>query len=357
MVREKMSGHGRASWRGGEVEGHAGSRGVATSPTPPITERILARLGRPRWLWVVAWSLIPVVSPLVYSTAIGIAERPIGTDAFINLVVTQAAIAYACMVFLVGSGVLTRQIAALREAIPRIAREVRPGDLFSETGSVRGPLVLTAIGAAVVSGGGWTRYGPLPPLASLPLLLVYLLPILTFIWVYLSILVEIDRLGRRPLVLDTFPQDPTLGLERLGWVASIGLGLVLVGAAPVMLAASDEPVTLAISLTIVTSAVAVYVLSMWRLHRQMAIARARFIVIAQGLYAGAYEPLRADPTVTTLEAQANALGAAQALEERARNLLTWPIEQGTLRFMAVVVTGVVTSLVVRGLFAALGFGG
>jgi hypothetical protein len=44
-------------------------------------------------------------------------------------------------------------------------------------------------------------------------------------------------------------------------------------------------------------------------------------------------------------------------EERARNLLTWPIEQSTLRFMAVVVTGVVTSLVVRGLFAAFGFGG
>ena len=96
---------------------------------------------------------------------------------------------------------------------------------------------------------------------------------------------------------------------------------------------------------------------MWRLHRQMAGAKVRFVGIAQGLYATAYEPLRSDQTATTLEAQASALAAAQALEERARNLLTWPIAQGTLRFIAVVVTGVVTSLVVRGLFAALGFGG
>ena len=337
---------------------HEAPAGIASKAVaPPITERILARLGRPRWLWVALWSLIPVASPLVFSTAVGLSERPIETGAFINLVATQVAIAYACLVFLIGGGVLTRQIAVLRGEIPRIAPDVRPDDLFGTAGSIRGPLILTGISAAVVSGGGWARYGPIPPLASLPLLVVYLLPILAFIWLYLTILIEIDRLGRRPLALDSFPQDPTLGLERLGWVASVGLGLVLVAAAPVMLAASDEPVTLAISLMIVASAVGIFLLSMWRLHRQMAIAKARFVRIAQDLYAGAYEPLRVDPTTTTLEAQAIALGAAQALEERARSLLTWPIEQSTLRFMAVVVTGVVTSLVVRGMFAALGFGG
>jgi hypothetical protein len=59
--------------------------------------------------------------------------------------------------------------------------------------------------------------------------------------------------------------------------------------------------------------------------------------------------------VERLEAQASALRAAQSLDERANNLLTWPIDEGTLKFIAVVITGVVTSLVVRGLFAALGF--
>jgi hypothetical protein len=35
--------------------------------------------------------------------------------------------------------------------------------------------------------------------------------------------------------------------------------------------------------------------------------------------------------------------------------MTWPIDESTVRFMMVVITGVVTSLVVRALFGALGF--
>ena len=54
-------------------------------------------------------------------------------------------------------------------------------------------------------------------------------------------------------------------------------------------------------------------------------------------------------------AQASALGAAQSLDERAHSLPTWPIDEGTVRFIAVIVTGVLTSLVVRALFAAVGF--
>ena len=340
------------------MAGHEATlRPVSKAETLPITERILARLGRPKWLWVALWSLIPVVSPLVFSSAVGITERPIEPDAFIDLVATQAAISYACLVFLVGGGVLTKEIAVLRDRIPRIAPDVRPDELFRTAGSIRGPLVLTAICAAVVSGGGWARYGPLPPLASLPLLLIYLLPDPDF---HLAVPGDPGRdrpsgaPPSRPRLVPARPY-PWPRATRMGRIRR--LGLVLVAAAPVMLAASDEPVTLAISLTIVATAVGIFFLSMWRLHRQMAGAKVRFVGIAQGLYATAYEPLRSDQTATTLEAQASALAAAQALEERARNLLTWPIAQGTLRFIAVVVTGVVTSLVVRGLFAALGFGG
>jgi hypothetical protein len=101
--------------------------------------------------------------------------------------------------------------------------------------------------------------------------------------------------------------------------------------------------------------VAVFVLSMWRLHRQMAAAKARYVAATRRLYADAYAPIREQATVETLEKHASVLSAAQSLDERAHNLLAWPIDEGTLKFMAVVVTGVVTSLVVRGLFAAIGF--
>ena len=41
--------------------------------------------------------------------------------------------------------------------------------------------------------------------------------------------------------------------------------------------------------------------------------------------------------------------------KRAHEVPIWPIDDGTLKFVAVVITGVVTSLVVRALFAALEF--
>jgi hypothetical protein len=42
-------------------------------------------------------------------------------------------------------------------------------------------------------------------------------------------------------------------------------------------------------------------------------------------------------------------------DDEHQSLLTWPVDEGTLRFIAVVITGVVTSVIVRGLFAAVDF--
>ena len=327
----------------------------APSQAVPLTERILRRLGRPRWLWILLWSAVALISPLVFGTAIRLSGRPFDSSELVNLLVSQAALAYACLIFLWGSGVLARQATDLRHGLERFAPGESAADLFRGIGSVGGPLVLTGIVVTISSANGWARYGPLPPIAALPLLSVYMVPIATFVWVYLAILVGLDRLGRRPLALDLFPQDRTLGLEKLGALASTGLGLVLVAAVPVLLAGSDEPVTLGISLAVVVMTVAVFVLSMWRLHRQMAAAKARYVAATRRLYADAYAPIREHATVETLEKHASVLSAAQSLDERAHNLLAWPIDEGTLKFMAVVVTGVVTSLVVRGLFAAIGF--
>ena len=128
---------------------------------------------------------------------------------------------------------------------------------------------------------------------------------------------------------------------------------MLIGAVPVLLAGSDEPVTFGISLVIVAASVATFMLSMWRLHRQMTAAKARYVAIARDLYAKAYAPIRDDPTIATVAEQATVLRAAQSLDERAHGLPTWPFDESTVRFVVVVVTGVITSIVVRGLFAAV----
>ena len=70
--------------------------------------------------------------------------------------------------------------------------------------------------------------------------------------------------------------------------------------------------------------------------------------------ASAYAPIHDDWDIETMAAASSALSVAQSLEARAAGLPTWPIDEGTGRFVAVIVTGVVTSLVVRALFLAVG---
>ena len=320
----------------------------------PLSERILASLGRPRMLWRVAWSAVALISPFAFAAGASISDRPLGIEALANLLVTQAAISYACFVLLVGTGVLARRAGTLSQELAALESDGSHTDLFGRANSGAGPILLTVVVAAIVSAGGAMTYGPLGPLASLPFLFVYLVPILTFVWVYVTILLDLNRFGRHPLTLAGFPEDRTLGLRSIGVLASAGLGFLLIAAAPVFIAAGDEPVTLAIGLAIVGIALAAFVASMWPLHRQMAGAKERYVASTRRLYAEAYAPMTKDASQATLEAQSGALGAARSLDERAQSLQTWPIDEGTLRFVAVIVSGVVTSLVVRAVFAALG---
>jgi hypothetical protein len=330
--------------------------GVADNTTlmPTVTERVLRRLPGRRWVWIVLWASVPLISFLVNLAGIRLAGHTVGTHEVLDLLTTQAALAYACVALLWGVGLLARQAADVRRDLA-LSRQQVPADLFGRVGSIWGPLALTAVVAALITANGWLRYGPMPPLAALPLVIVYSVPILTFVWVYLTVLLDLDRLGRQPLSLQGFPEDRTLGLEDVGSLASTGLGLLLIASVPVLLAGADQPVTFGISISIVAFAVVIFVLSMWRIHRQMVKARDEFVLFTRRLYADAYAPIRKDPNLDVMEAQSAPLRVAQSIDERAHNMLTWPIDEGTVKFIAVVVTSVVTSLIVRALFAAVGF--
>lgn len=325
-------------------------------PLPaPLTERVLTRLAARHSLAIVAWSLVPMLSPVVFGSAIRLSGANLDARGFMDLAATQAGLAFATLVLIIGTSVLWRRAGVVTAEIASVLPDGAPRPGFAAIASVAAPVGLAAVVATIVSVGGWATYGPLPPLAALPLLVVYLVPIMTYVWVYLVCLLELDRIGRRPLALETYPQDRGLGLQELGGLASTGLGLLLVAVAPVLVAGSDEPLTFAISMAVVGAASLAFVLSMWRLHRQMAAAKERHLAVARRLYASAYEPVRAQPTLATLETQAAALRAAQSLDERASSLLTWPVDEGALRFVAVIVTSVLTSVIVRALFAAVGF--
>lgn len=101
-----------------------------------------------------------------------------------------------------------------------------------------------------------------------------------------------------------------MGLGRVGSLASTGLGALFLAAIPILLVGSDEPVTLAISLALVIAAIGSFALSMWRLHRQMAAAKRRYVAASRRLYAEAYAPIREQPDVEALAAASTALSVA-----------------------------------------------
>ena len=333
--------------------------GVSESSAPeslePITERILRALPGRRSIWILIWAGLAAMTPPIFSTVVRVSGRPFPSAAFADAAWTQIGLAWASLILLWGSGRLGEEARSTRDELARTGRVQVPERLFAAIARADGPLLLTLVVVAITVVNNWLAYGPLPPLATLPLAIIYMLPIMAFVWVYVAILMDINRLGELPVVLDRFPQDRTMGLSHVGSLASLGIGLLLVAAVPVLVAGSDEPGTLAISLTVVVIVVCVYALSMWRLHRQMAAAKGRYVALARQLYADAYAPIRDRPDVETLDAASSALSVAQSLDARAAGLPTWPIDEGTARFVAVVITGVITSIIVRALFAAIGF--
>jgi hypothetical protein len=327
----------------------------AAESLDPVTQRIVRALRGRRPLWILLWAALPLLSPIVFSTVVRATGRPFDAEAFAEASWTQIGLAWASLILLWGTGRLAEEARSTRDELARTGRVRLPARLFGAIGRADGPILLTVVVVSITFADNSAAFGPLPPLATLPLFIAYMLPIMTFVWVYVAILTDINRLGELPVVLDRFPQDRTMGLAHVGSLASTGIGLLLVAAIPVLLAGADSPGTLAISLTLVVGVVSVYALSMWRLHRQMAAAKERYVATARELYANAYAPIRERADAETLTAASSALSVAQSLDERAAGLPTWPIDEGTARFVAVIITGVLTSLIVRALFAAVGF--
>jgi hypothetical protein len=106
-------------------------------------------------------------------------------------------------------------------------------------------------------------------------------------------------------------------------------------------------VGVAIGGAVLIGAIATFVLSLLRLHRQMVEVKANERAIARALYAEAYEPVRTAPTLDALERQHRLLGAADALEKRALAIHEWPIDEGTLARVITIATSVIAVIIAR----------
>lgn len=312
----------------------------------PLTEQVLERLGPPRWLWILFWAAIPVLAPGILSAVLAIQGDLSRVTSVPGLLIPQVVIGGVVVVCLWGVGRLTRQARALEPDLVRLTPTEHPLDALPGISPLVPPVVLTVIIETVNTVETSRSYGAAAALAVLPLLTLSLLPIMTFVWTYLQLLLGLDRLGRARLTLDLFPQDRSLGLGPVGALAFTGFVIVWAVVVPILIG-NQNPSTFAVSVGIVAVLVGLFFLSMWRLHGQMSAAKARYIAQTRALFAQAYEPMRQAGTLKTLQSQAPLLGPAQALEERAQRILEWPIDEQMVGRVAIILTGIVTGLILR----------
>jgi hypothetical protein len=319
-----------------------------------LTERILRVLPGPGLGWMVVWALAAIVRPIELVIVLGATGEPARAGDIGEVFRTQGLFAYVVLVTLWGAVHLADRIEQLAPALRSLAPDGPPTQAFPRLTSRLGPIALTAAVVAVATPTTVVEYGSAVAVVDLPILTIMVLPIMTFVWTYGVLLAGLDRLGRSRLSLDLFPQDRTLGLAPVGQAAFTGFWLTFAAAAPLLLVSGQDEATLVIGVAVVAATVALFVLSMARIHAQMREAKGRYVTMARAFVAVAYEPIRANGTLETIQERAPALSAAQAIADRAEKILEWPIDERMVAFMTVVVTGVVTSLAVRFVLEAAG---
>jgi hypothetical protein len=164
----------------------------------------------------------------------------------------------------------------------------------------------------------------------------------------------LGRLGERHMSREATLVDPGLGLLPVGAVAFMGLWLLLAWLVPILLTGLPDIVGVVIAVLLLAAGLGAFFLSLLGLHRQMVKVKEHELELARGLYAEAYEPVRQDPSLASLERQQSLLGAADALEKRARAIHDWPIEEGTWAWVIGIATSVLAIACARLVLSPLG---
>jgi len=323
--------------------------------TVPLTERVMARLPGPRWLWVILWAnwLLIILAVLRYrfpallSVLFAEGETTL-TFGFL--------ISYTMLGALWAVGKLGRDVVALGPTVVRLTQgRLADGGPFRAVGSAWGPLALMAIVTIAYGGVGFLKA---PSLASALLVLagfIGWLPLLTFGWVAGAVLLGLHRLGGTPLKLAAFEVDRSLGLRPFGSLAFTPLLVSGALVIPILFLTGlrdlrDAIVTLSMLLVIVVLLFA----SLRRLRSQLLAAKASHLAWARSLFQHALDPIRTGDGVAGLRNGALELVAAEAIERRAATIQEWPFDEGILRGIIAIVTSVTTAIVVRLVLSRLG---
>ena len=302
----------------------------------PLTERILARLPGPRPLWIVVWALVPWANAGANLLLGSDVTSAVWEQRRALVIVNYAAVSFAVALTLWGADRLVRRLETFDGR-----------DAFRSVNSVAGPTVAAALTAVAFGVTAYIRDGWDAALLRGATWFVVGIALWSFLWTYGSVLVGLDRIGHARIRADVAAGDPSLGLRPLGGVAFTGLWILVAWLLPIVLTGLPDVVGFAIGMLVLALGLAAFFLSLYRLHRRMVEVKAGELAIARELYAGAYEPVRRERTLEALERQHTLLGAAEALERRARSIHDWPIDEGIVARVLTIATSVVAIAIGR----------
>jgi hypothetical protein len=324
----------------------------ATRPLHPVSERVLATLGRRRRLGIAVWALVPWVNAGV-NLLLGDRTSAVWEQGAVLVVLNYGALSLAVALSLWGA----RHIARRLEDLQVETSELLIGEAsepFRGVNSVVGPVFASGVTAAALGVTALVQEGVVPAVVRGTTWFVLGIALFSFVWTYGATLLGINLLGRARLDPEALHVDPGLGLQPLGAVASTGLWMLLAWLVPVLLTGLPDVVGAVIGGLVLAAALATFFLSMVGLHRQMVAVKKDELAVARELYAKAYQPVHASPTLDTLEQQRNLLSAADALEKRASSIHEWPFAERTPTLVITVITSVTAMIIGRLILDPLG---
>ena len=213
-----------------------------------------------------AWAAVPWLNAGANLLLEDEARSAVWEKSDVFVVLNYALLTLAVVIALVGAERIARRLHSLLTTSSVLDGD--PHTSFREMNSTTGPLVASA---AADSPSGSLRSCRTAPAALLRGATWFVLGIalFTYLWTYGSLLLGLDRLGRRQLRDEAALIDPGLGLQPFGRLAFTGLWMLLVWLVPLLLTGLPDVVGVVIGLLVLTAALTTFFLSLYRLHRQM----------------------------------------------------------------------------------------
>ena len=312
------------------------------NPIIPLSDRILAKFGRPRALWTVVWGCVAFCAYQISSLYPSAAYPGLGF---------AVASAYVNILALWGVGNLAEGLNAIQPLIARIrggCPEETAARPFRPVGSTAGPLLLGLAGIGLMFAVHFVRYPNAITAVTYPILFVGWLPTACLVWVCFALFWGLDRLGRIPLRLTSFHQDRSLGLASVGKVANSAFVLLLTAIVPFAFFAGRDPLNVGLIFAYLAAGIVLFVMSSYRLHEQMVGAKRAYLTHVRSLHDEAFAPAQADNwSLEALSAHAGRISAAEAFERRVASIHEWPIPDAVLVKSAALATAIITGVVVR----------